>query len=195
MASDAFMGVASAAATGIGFAVGGPIGGAIAGSVVSAFSSIIGSSKRKKMEAQIAREKRLQAEEVARRTRSEIELLKDQLQENIGNQAVSFAASGVSVSSGASVQAQMKSFENFGRTVLNKKLEGAFKERQLRLEASMGVQLAADQARGDIIGALGGIGNTIAKIGMDGGFDTGGGGGKVPGSSSTATNFNAAPIA
>jgi hypothetical protein len=164
MASDAAMGVLSAGAIAAGFAIGGPVGGAIAGSLVSAFGSIAGSSAKRKQEEAIAREKRLQALEVARRTASELDMLSDEINKNIGSQVAGFAGSGIDVGSGSSIQAQMASFENYGRTVLNKNLESKFRIRQLNVEAANGISLSKDAQTASIIGAFGSLAESGVKL-------------------------------
>lgn len=191
-ASGAMSGAATGAAIGsvvpgIGTAI-----GAVVGGLVGAFGSLSGSSAKRKQEAAIAREKRLQALEVARRTASEMDMLADEINRNIGSQVTAFAGSGIDVSSGASVQAQMASFENYGRTVLNKQLESNFRIRQLNFEAANGISLAKDYQKATLINAFGNLAESGAKLYGALPEKTGG---KVPGSSSTATNFDAAPVA
>lgn len=160
----AAQGAASGAAMGsivpgIGTAI-----GAIVGGVVGAFGSISGNKAKRKQAEAIAGQKRLQAAEVARRTASELDMLSDEINLNIGEQVTSFAGSGVDVSSGASVQAQMASFENYGRTVLNKQLESNFRVRQLNFEAANGISLDKDERNASVISAFGNAIKTASSI-------------------------------
>lgn len=107
---------------------------AIGSTIASAVSSISKGRQQRKLAEQRARMKRLQMLEIQRRNESEINLLRDQASGAVGEAMTRFAGSGIDVGSGASAQARMQSFENLGRTILNKQLESKFRISQLSAE-------------------------------------------------------------
>lgn len=144
----------------------------IGSSIANAFSAISQGRKQARRQEVIAQEKELQAREVARRTESELGILRDQLSEVRGDQTSNFAANLIDVGSGASVQAGMKAFENFGRVVLNKNLESSFRQRQLNLAAKFDRQLGQDLKRASVLNAF----NSLYKGASSAARFSGGGG-------------------
>jgi hydrogenase maturation factor HypF (carbamoyltransferase family) len=133
------------------------VGLAVGGTVASIVGGFSAARKRRRLAEAIARQKEAEAREVGRRNQTEIAILQNQLQQNIGEQVASFAGSGIDVGSGASVQAQMASFENFGRTVLNKNLETRFRQRQLMFEGKQSLAEGRDAQGAAVVNAFGSL--------------------------------------
>ena len=107
---------------------------AVASGIVSAFSSFSKGRAQRRLAEERARQKRLQQLEIQRRNESEINLLKDQASGAVGEAVARYAGSGIDVGSAATSQARMQSYENLGRTILNKEIEAKFKISQLSAE-------------------------------------------------------------
>ena len=137
---------------------------AVGSALVKAFSSFSAGRKKKQRAALLAREKIKEANELERRTNLELDVLQDEASGTVGRGRAQFAGQGIDVGSGASVQAEMESFENFTRTALNKKLESEFRQNQLKLEAKLGKQVGADQAKAGNIQAVSGLVNSGINI-------------------------------
>lgn len=135
----------------------------VGGAVLSAFGKSKAAKERKERAKLLAAQKRRQAAELGRRLESEINFLEDQASENIGTQKASFAANGISVGSTSSVQAEMKSFENLGRAIHNKRIDTALKQANLRLEAKLGVDDARSGQKAATISGIVDVGNAVAK--------------------------------
>lgn len=137
---------------------------AIGGGVLRAFSGISKGRAQKRLAEERAEQKRFQQLEIQRRTDSEIQLIRDRAKGTVGLGITRFAGSGVDVSSGAVVQAQMQSFENLGRTILNKRLEAKFRNTQLSAEERWARKQGSDLQNASIINAFGSLISTGVQI-------------------------------
>lgn len=130
---------------------------AVAGALTSVVSSITRGRRQRRLAEERAREKERQRQEIARRTESEIRLLSDAADQAVGLGQTQYAGAGIDVSSGASVQAMMESYENLGRTVMNKQYEAAFRMSQLSLEERWERKQGDAMQSASIIDAFGSI--------------------------------------
>lgn len=136
----------------------------VGSSIVSGISGIFKGRKQRRLAQERARQKQLQREEIARRTQSEIELLKFQAEDTVGSAMTQYVGAGIDVSSGASTQARMASFENLGRVIMNKRWEAEFRSEQLDLEARWEIKQGKALAQGSVIDAIGGLVDTGVSI-------------------------------
>lgn len=130
---------------------------AIGGAVVQGISSLIGGSRKRRLARERARQKELQRQEIRRRTESEIDVLRDNAGEAVGLANIQYAGSGIDVSSGASVQALMQSYENLGRTIYNKRYEAQFRMDQLSLEERWELKQGQALYDSSVVSAIGGL--------------------------------------
>lgn len=134
----------------------------------SSLASGVASIRRGRRQEQLAREraeqKRRQQQEIARRTKSEIALIRSASKDTVGEGVTRYAGSGIAVDSGASVQAQMESFENMGRVIMNKQYESAFRINQLALEERWELKQGQEMRQASVIDAVGGLISTGINI-------------------------------
>ena len=130
---------------------------AVGSSIVSAIGGISKGRQQKRLADERAEQKRFQQMEILRRTESEIQLLKDRANDTIGFALTQYAGGNISVSSGAAVQNQMQSFENLGRSILNKRLEAKFRNTQLSAEERWARKQGEAFKNSSIIDAFGGL--------------------------------------
>jgi len=132
--------------------------------LVRGISSISRGRAQKRLADERAAQKRIQQLEIQRRTESEIDLLRERAAETVGLGIARFAGGGIDVSSGAAVQAEMKSFENLGRSIINKRLEASFRNSQLSAEERWERKQGRAFQASSVIDAFGGLLNTATSL-------------------------------
>lgn len=137
---------------------------ALGTAVVQGISSIRRGRRQEQLARQRAEQKRRQQEEIARRTQSEIALIRSAAKDAVGEATTRYAGAGIDVGSGASVQAQMQSFENMGRVIMNKQYEAAFRIDQLALEERWELKQGQEMRQASVIDAVGGLISTGINI-------------------------------
>lgn len=142
---------------------------AIGTAITSAVSSISRSRRQRQLAEERARLKRLQILEIQRRNESEIALLRERATGAVGEAVARYAGSGVDVGSAATTQARMASFENLGRTILNKNFEAKFRMNQLGVEERWEIRQGQALENAGIIDSIGTLFNTGMNLYKTGG--------------------------
>lgn len=137
---------------------------ALGSSIASGIAGISRGRRQKRLAEERAREKRLQQQEIARRTESEIELIRSSADQQVGTGFTQYAGSGIDVSSASSAQAMMASYENMGRVIMNKQYESRFRIDQLKLEEKWELKQGEAMRDSSVISAFGSLLGTGVRM-------------------------------
>jgi hypothetical protein len=147
---------------------------AIAGTGAQVAGSIVGGNARARAAEEGAKLKKLQADEVLKRSEINIRALQRQKRQLTGRQVSSFAKAGVDFS-GSAIEVLDATEDQFKRDILSARREAAFKADQLRRGADIDTRLASDaRAAGIISGVSTGLSGGVRGLTAAGVFDKAG---------------------